>query len=74
MAGITGATSQIQRLATAIALGVLLDTFLVRSLMVPATVVLCGRWSWWPSRLFRALGSRPEAGPVRAVAARRRPG
>ncbi len=42
MAGITGATSQIQRLATAIALGVLLDTFLVRSLMVPATVVLCG--------------------------------
>ncbi|MBO0787698.1 MAG: MMPL family transporter, partial [Actinobacteria bacterium] len=53
VAGITGATSQIKQLATAIALGVLLDTFLVRTLMVPATVVLCGRWNWWPARLSR---------------------
>ena len=40
VAGITGATSQIQQLAAAIALGVLLGTFLVRSLMMPAIVVL----------------------------------
>ena len=71
VAGITGATSQIQQLATAIALGVLLDTFLVRSLMVPATVVLCGRWSWWPSRLSR----RPQSTPGRLPApARPAPG
>ena len=52
-AGVTGATSQIKQLGTAIALGVLLDTFLVRTLMVPAIVVLCRRYNWWPSHLAR---------------------
>ena len=53
VAGVTGATSQIKQLGTAIALGVLIDTFLVRTLMVPAIVVLCRRWNWWPSPLSR---------------------
>jgi RND superfamily putative drug exporter len=52
-AGLTGATSQIKQLGAAIALGVLIDTFLVRTLMVPAIVVLCGRWNWFPSKLSR---------------------
>ena len=53
VAGVTGATTQIKQLGTAIALGVLIDTFLVRTLMVPAIVVLCRRWNWWPSPLSR---------------------
>jgi RND superfamily putative drug exporter len=32
-----------------IAIGILMDTFLVRTLLVPSTVVLLGRWNWWPS-------------------------
>jgi putative drug exporter of the RND superfamily len=28
-----------------------MDTFLVRTLLVPSTVVLLGRWNWWPSKL-----------------------
>jgi putative drug exporter of the RND superfamily len=63
VAGVTGATSQIKQLGTAIALGVLIDTFLVRTLMVPAIVVLCRRWNWWPSRLSRR-SAQIEAAPV----------
>jgi hypothetical protein len=37
-----------------------MDTFLVRTLLVPAAVVLIGRWNWWPSALGRA---RPAGGP-----------
>ena len=37
----------------AVALGVALDTFIVRSLLVPSLAMLLGRASWWPSRLGR---------------------
>jgi RND superfamily putative drug exporter len=36
-----------------IAFGVLLDTFLVRTVLVPALVLETGRRVWWPSRLAR---------------------
>jgi putative drug exporter of the RND superfamily len=32
-----------------IAIGILMDAFLVRTLLVPATVALLGRWNWWPA-------------------------
>ncbi len=33
----------------ALAIGILMDAFLVRTLLVPSTVALLGRWNWWPS-------------------------
>lgn len=33
-----------------IGMGILLDTFLVRTITVPATAVLVGKANWWPSR------------------------
>src|SRR5215468_4243005 len=62
--GLTGATTQIKELGTAIALGVLLDTFFVRTLLVPAIVILCGRYNWWPSKLARATPRVPVPADV----------
>ena len=45
-----------------IGIGILLDTFLVRTITVPAIATLVGRASWWPSRLRpRRLLSRSPA-------------
>jgi putative drug exporter of the RND superfamily len=44
-------------------LGILMDTFLVRTLLVPSTVVLLGRWNWWPSRLSQARTVPDAAAP-----------
>jgi putative drug exporter of the RND superfamily len=44
-----------------IAFGVLLDTFVVRSIIVPALVLDIGSATWWPSRLDRER--RPPVAP-----------
>jgi RND superfamily putative drug exporter len=41
------------QIGAAIAIGVIIDTFIVRALLVPSLATIAGRWSWWPSRLFR---------------------
>jgi RND superfamily putative drug exporter len=38
----------------AIAIGIIIDTFLVRALLVPSLAVIAGRWSWWPSAYLDA--------------------
>ena len=50
-----------------VAFGVLLDTFLVRSVLVPAIALNMGRKFWWPSRLSREPeepGAVPPKQPV----------
>jgi putative drug exporter of the RND superfamily len=53
-----------------VALGILLDTFIVRTIMVPAAVELIGDRIWWPSTADRggALRERTEAEPRPAPA------
>ena len=40
------------QLGFAVAIGVLIDTFITRTLIVPALVKLLGKYNWWPSRQF----------------------
>jgi RND superfamily putative drug exporter len=54
--------------AVIIGVGVLLDTFLVRSLLVPALALHVGRRTWWPGAL-----ARPAQRPVAAPSAERVP-
>jgi putative drug exporter of the RND superfamily len=44
------------------AAGLMLDTFLVRTILVPALAVMIGRANWWPSRW--PLAGREPAAPV----------
>ncbi len=55
--------SQIQQIGYGVAFGVVMDTFVVRTILVPALVVLLGRRNWWPSGLWR------QGEPARVLAA-----
>ncbi len=70
VAGSGSGGSQFRDIALGLALGILMDTFLVRTLLVPSTVVLLGRWNWWPSRMSRAgTGEPDQAGPGQTAGA-----
>jgi putative drug exporter of the RND superfamily len=48
-----GNSDQVRQVGFGVAAGILMDTFLIRTLLIPALVVLLGRWNWWPAPLFR---------------------
>jgi putative drug exporter of the RND superfamily len=53
--GIVGALTpggeQLRDMGLGLTIGILMDTFVVRTVLVPCTCVLLGRWNWWPSKL-----------------------
>jgi RND superfamily putative drug exporter len=54
LASVTG----LRELGFAVAFGVILDTLLLRTVLVPALVVLIGERSWFPSRLAPVTAPR----------------
>ena len=48
------------QVGASVGLGIMIDTFVVRSLLVPAIATLIGRKNWWPSK-FGAQVEEPKA-------------
>jgi trehalose monomycolate/heme transporter len=66
----TSSISFIQQIGVATATGVLVDAFVVRTLLVPSLMTLLGRWNWWSPAPLRRLHGRVglrEGGPQLAV-------
>jgi trehalose monomycolate/heme transporter len=64
----TGGAATIKMLGVGTVVAVALDAALVRTLLVPATMRLLGRWNWWApgplARVYRRYGLRESAAPV----------
>jgi RND superfamily putative drug exporter len=57
---VTGNADETREIGFGVAAGILMDTFLIRTLLIPALVVLLGRWNWWPSPMSRpAVSAKP---------------
>jgi RND superfamily putative drug exporter len=51
----------VRLIATGLAAGILIDAFIVRTLLVPALVAVFGRWNWWmPRPVARVLRVAPD--------------
>jgi RND superfamily putative drug exporter len=57
---LAGNSDQSRQLGFTIAFAVLMDTFFVRTLLVPSIAVLLGRANWWPSSLSRVLATAKQ--------------
>lgn len=53
-----GEIKGLAELGFAVAVGVLIDTFVVRTMLVPALTTLLGRWAWWPGGVPKATAVR----------------
>jgi RND superfamily putative drug exporter len=59
----SGPGTDVKMFATALATGILIDATVIRALIVPAVILLMGRWNWWlprlPARMLRVEPSPP---------------
>lgn len=59
--GLVGGNEQVQQIGFGVAFAILLDTFFVRTLLVPSIVALLGKWNWWPSKLYYQHSSNSKS-------------
>jgi RND superfamily putative drug exporter len=65
MASMLGSNLRVlAQMGSTIAIGLLLDTLIVRSLLMPSIATLLGRWFWWP-QVIRPRGDNhlPKTSP-----------
>jgi RND superfamily putative drug exporter len=51
---LTGEVAGLLEIGFAVAVGILIDTFVVRTILLPSLATLFGRWTWWPGGVPRA--------------------
>ncbi|OBB93329.1 hypothetical protein A5782_11880 [Mycobacterium sp. 852002-40037_SCH5390672] len=72
LALLTSSVLSVAQIGTTVAVGLLLDTLVVRAFIVPSIVALLGRWFWWPRPLARravtSTVKTAEPQPVTAAA------
>lgn len=54
----------IAQIGVTIGVGLMLDTLVVRTFVLPALVVLLGRWFWWPRTVASTARGRSRVGQV----------
>jgi len=55
-------------IASGLAVGILVDAVIVRTLLVPALVAIMGHWNWWmPSGVARLFRLVPAPKPPSAI-------
>jgi RND superfamily putative drug exporter len=62
----SGEVLGLRELGFAVSVGVLIDTFVVRTVLDPALATLFGKWTWWPGGVPKAPSSsrvKPVASP-----------
>jgi len=60
LAMLTSDLRTIGQVGSTVCIGLLLDTLIVRSFVVPCILAILGPWFWWPTVVRR----RPEAQPT----------
>jgi RND superfamily putative drug exporter len=58
-AAMAGEVMGLLELGFAVAVGVLIDTFVVRTVLDPALATLFGKWTWWPGGVPKARSAAP---------------
>ncbi|MDL1883920.1 hypothetical protein FBR01_09760 [Anaerolineae bacterium CFX8] len=59
---ITGELAFLAQMGFAVSVGVLIDAFVVRTMLDPALAALFGKWTWWPGGV-----PQPQDKPARAL-------
>jgi RND superfamily putative drug exporter len=61
---------EMKELGLGLAVAVLVDVLVVRVVVLPAAMLLLGRWNWWPGRVPSAASEPAESPRVLAEAVR----
>jgi putative drug exporter of the RND superfamily len=57
----------VAQLGSTIAIGLLLDTLIVRSLLMPSIATLLGRWFWWPQVVYPRGDHHQPRPPIQGI-------